>query len=96
MLGEAGTKKLTLLKMPDGTGLEKPFSTQYLRRSWHEKAHFTENDRRDWYKKSSLTQNVIWGLLYYLFSMKMLDGVNIKNLLNSISYAGLAQKSSFR
>ena len=46
-------------------------------------------------KKACLTQNVIWGLLCYLFSMKMLDGVNIKKLLNSISYAGLAQKSSF-
>ena len=45
MLGEAGTKKLTLLKMPDGAGLEKAFSTQYLRRGWHEKAHFTENNR---------------------------------------------------
>ena len=39
--------------MPDGAGLEKASSTQYLRWDWHEKALFTENARRDWYKKSS-------------------------------------------
>ena len=67
MLGEAGTKKLTLLKMPDGAGLEKAFSTQYLRRGWHEKAHFTENNRRDWYKKSSFNSKCYMGLVMLSF-----------------------------
>ena len=37
MWGIAGTKKLNSLKMPDGAGLEKTYSTQFLRWGWHEK-----------------------------------------------------------
>ena len=52
MLGKAGRKKLNSLKiLPEEAGLEKASSTQYLGRSWLEKALFTEIVKRDWYIK---------------------------------------------
>ena len=63
MLGGADTKKLNSLKMPDGVGLEKSSSTQYLGQGWHEKSLFTENARQGWYRKARLAQNVRWGWL---------------------------------
>ena len=52
MLGVAGTKKLNSRKMLDGTGMEKDYLTQYVRRGWREKSLFTENARQGWYKKT--------------------------------------------
>ena len=63
MLGSAGTKKLNSPKMPDGAGLGKTYSTQFLRWGWHEKVFLLKMLGKIDIKKLVLTQNVRCGWL---------------------------------